>query len=126
MDGLEQRLRTEGKSDELPDAHSPTSQDTGSDSKSNNASLPQSRPLLEIAPNPTPTADQLMSPVEPLQSPSIVPDLLLDTFFARIHGKPYHVLDEATTRQRLQANQLPTFLAYAIYAVSARYVNQIA
>jgi len=85
---------------------------------------------------------QLMSPVEPryllqpvcnsasgaqltrppsLQSPSLAPDLLVDTYFARIHGKPYYILDESTTRQRLQANQLPSHLAYAIYAVSARY-----
>ena len=56
-----------------------------------------------------------------VQAPTLAPDLLLDTYFARIHGKPYHVLDEATTRQRLQANQLPSYLAFAIYAVSARY-----
>ena len=55
-----------------------------------------------------------------MQSPTIMPDLLLDTYFARIHGKPYHILDETTTRQRMQANQLPTYLAYAIYAVGAR------
>ena len=47
--------------------------------------------------------------------------MFLDTFFARIHGKPYYVLDEATIRQRLQANQLPPHLVYAIYAVTARY-----
>jgi hypothetical protein len=64
----------------------------------------------------------LMSPIEPsIQSPTLAPDLLLDTYFARIHGKPYYILDESTTRQRLQANQLPGHLAYAIYAVSARY-----
>jgi hypothetical protein len=56
-----------------------------------------------------------------VQSPTLAPDLLLDTYFARIHGKPYYILDESTTRQRLQANQLPAHLAYAIYAVSARY-----
>lgn len=56
-----------------------------------------------------------------VQSPTLAPDLLLDTYFARIHGKPYYILDESTTRQRLQANQLPGHLAYAIYAVSARY-----
>lgn len=56
-----------------------------------------------------------------VQTPSLAPDLLLDTYFARIHGKPYYMLDEATTRQRLQANQLPSHLAFAIYAVSARY-----
>ncbi|KAF2142493.1 uncharacterized protein K452DRAFT_326383 [Aplosporella prunicola CBS 121167] len=49
------------------------------------------------------------------------PDILLDTYFARIHGKPYYILDELTTRQRLQHQQLPTHLAHAIYAVSARY-----
>lgn len=56
-----------------------------------------------------------------VQSPALAPDLLVDTYFARIHGKPYYILDEPTTRQRLQANQLPSHLAYAIYAVSARY-----
>jgi hypothetical protein len=56
-----------------------------------------------------------------IQSPNLAPDLLVDTYFARIHGKPYYILDESTTRQRLQANQLPGHLAYAIYAVSARY-----
>jgi len=59
--------------------------------------------------------------VTSIQTPSLSPELLLDTYFARIHGKPYYILDEATTRQRLQANQLPGHLAYAIYAVGARY-----
>ena len=56
-----------------------------------------------------------------VQTPPLAADLLLDTYFARIHGKPYYILDESTTRQRLQTNQLPGHLAYAIYAVSARY-----
>jgi hypothetical protein len=51
----------------------------------------------------------------------LYPEILLDTYFGRIHGKPYHILDEASTRQRLISNQLPNHLAYAIYAVSARY-----
>ncbi|KAF2184372.1 hypothetical protein K469DRAFT_727294 [Zopfia rhizophila CBS 207.26] len=122
VDGLEKRLHSEGKSDSLPDAESSASQDTSSDNKSINDSLPPPRPLLEIAPNPASSTNQLMSPIEPsLQSPNVIPDLLLDTYFARIHGKPYHILDETTTKQRMQANQLPAYLAYAIYAVSARY-----
>ncbi|KAF2002725.1 hypothetical protein P154DRAFT_136521 [Amniculicola lignicola CBS 123094] len=124
VDGLEKRLHSEGKSTDLPeDAESSTSPDTNSDNaKSGNASMPAPRPLLEISPNGGTSANQLMSPVEPsLQSPSIIPDLLLDAYFTRIHGKPYHILDETTTRQRMQANQLPTYLAYAIYAVGARY-----
>ncbi|KAF2196346.1 hypothetical protein GQ43DRAFT_262201 [Delitschia confertaspora ATCC 74209] len=122
VDGLERRLHAEGKSDSLPDQDS-SGQETSGDNKSVNGSSTSARPLLEIAPNPGCSVNQLMSPVEPsLQSPAMVPDLLLDTYFARIHGKPYHILDEATTRQRMQANQLPAYLAYAIYAVSARYV----
>ncbi|ORY09353.1 fungal-specific transcription factor domain-domain-containing protein [Clohesyomyces aquaticus] len=124
VDGLEKRLHTEGKSDtSLPDADS--SGDTGSDTNksANDVSLAPGRPsLLDIAPNPTSSANQLMSPIEPsMHSPSLISDLLLDTYFARIHGKPYYILDETTTRQRMQANQLPGYLAYAIYAVSARY-----
>jgi hypothetical protein len=53
-------------------------------------------------------------------STSHYPEVLLDTYFARIHGKPYHILDEASTRQRLLSNQLPNHLALAIYAISAR------
>ena len=49
--------------------------------------------------------------------------LLLDTYFSRIHGKPYHVLDEMSTRTRLAGNQLPSFLSYAIFSVSARFAK---
>lgn len=94
---------------------------------------------LDIPPNPS----ALISPTEPRcaplrsnctresslkltssshLSPVVVPDVLLDIYFSRIHGKPYHILDENATRQRMQMNQLPRPLAYSIYAVSARYV----
>jgi hypothetical protein len=53
-------------------------------------------------------------------SPGVLPDVLLDTYFARCHGKVYHILDETATRQRVQLNQIPSYLVYAIYAVSAR------
>ncbi|CAG8978428.1 hypothetical protein HYALB_00013246 [Hymenoscyphus albidus] len=46
---------------------------------------------------------------------------LLDTYFARCHGKPYYILDEPSTRQRIQRGQLPSHLLCAINAVSARY-----
>ncbi|KAK8158795.1 fungal-specific transcription factor domain-containing protein [Phyllosticta citrichinensis] len=55
----------------------------------------------------------------PVHAPT---DVLVDAYFARLHGKPYYILDELTTRQRLQHQQLPSHLAHAIYAVSARYV----
>ncbi|OCK73840.1 hypothetical protein K432DRAFT_430364 [Lepidopterella palustris CBS 459.81] len=122
VDGLEKRLHTEKKSESSHDQDS-ASQDTGSDSNNNNnnGTVPQ-RPLVEITPDPNNNATTLISPTEPsLQTPAIVPDVLLNMYFARIHGKPYNILDEAITRQRMQTNQLPPYLAYAIYAVSARY-----
>ncbi|KAJ6202010.1 fungal-specific transcription factor domain-containing protein [Bipolaris maydis] len=140
VDGLEKRLVSEGKSDDLGEANpaATTTTATATATTSTTASAqdtttvdrkpsdaPKSQPLHptpHISANSTSHASQLMSPIEPsVQSPSLSPDLLLDTYFARIHGKPYYVLDESTTRQRLQANQLPGHLAYAIYAVSARY-----
>jgi hypothetical protein len=51
--------------------------------------------------------------------------LLLDTYFGRIHGKPYHVFDEASTRQRMMSNQLPHHLSFAIFAVSARWDHML-
>ncbi|KAF1926045.1 uncharacterized protein M421DRAFT_68521 [Didymella exigua CBS 183.55] len=123
VDGLEKRLHSEGKSDELVEELSSAIHDAADSSKASKAS-PNSQHAVDIAPNHSNTniSSQLMSPIEPnIQIPALAPDLLLDTYFARFHGKPYYILDEATTRQRLQANQLPSHLAFAIYAVSARY-----
>lgn len=52
--------------------------------------------------------------------PGFQTDALLDTYFSRFHAKPFFVLDESSVRQRLQLNQLPTFLIHAVYAVAAR------
>ncbi|KAH8730253.1 fungal-specific transcription factor domain-containing protein [Phaeosphaeriaceae sp. PMI808] len=134
VDGLEKRLHTEGKSDDLTDLDptTTTAQDTSNSNDSNGSSASPSQPSRQsndIAPNhahshaqATSHVHQLMSPIEPsIQSQSLSPELLVDAYFTRIHGKPYYILDEATTRQRLQTNQLPAHLAYAIYAVAARY-----
>jgi len=56
-------------------------------------------------------------------SPSVQQDVLLDTYFVRCHGKAFFILDETTVRQRIQINQIPSYLLYAIYAVSARFVE---
>ncbi|KAI0913962.1 fungal-specific transcription factor domain-containing protein [Ustulina deusta] len=62
------------------------------------------------------------SPAMTNESPPAIPsDALLDTYFTRFHAKPYHILDEASVRQRLRLNQLPLYLVHAIYAVAARY-----
>jgi hypothetical protein len=143
VDGLEKRLVSEGKSDDPSTEADPASApDSNIDTKPLDLATSQSpHEISPGRPSATNHANQLMSPIEPryvettctaeltplliassTQSPTLSPDLLLDTYFARIHGKPYYILDESTTRQRLQANQLPAHLAYAIYAVSARYV----
>ncbi|KAH9839631.1 shikimate 3-dehydrogenase (NADP+) [Teratosphaeria destructans] len=50
---------------------------------------------------------------------------LIDTYFARLHGKPYYILDEPATRQRLRLGQLPRCLVHAIFAVSVRYAPHL-
>ncbi|EAW10108.1 transcription factor domain-containing protein [Aspergillus clavatus NRRL 1] len=52
-----------------------------------------------------------------------LPDAVLDAYLARIHGKPYFILDEAATRQRHQLGQLPVALSMAIYAITLRYTS---
>lgn len=49
-------------------------------------------------------------------------ELLLDTYFNKLHGKPYFILDEATTRQAARENTISRPLLFAIYANSARCV----
>jgi hypothetical protein len=70
VDGLEKRLHTEGKSDDLSDLDPSTTQDSSNDSTINgpHPSPSQSRHPVDIAPNrssATSHANQLMSPVEP-------------------------------------------------------------
>ncbi|RMZ05208.1 hypothetical protein D0860_06039 [Hortaea werneckii] len=52
-------------------------------------------------------------------------EALVDIYFARLHGKPYYILDEPATRQRLRDGQLPRFLNNAIYAVSIRHATHM-
>jgi hypothetical protein len=70
VDGLEKRLHTEGKSDDLDDLDPATTQNPTNNNDASNliASPSQSRVPIEIAPNhanATNHANQLMSPVEP-------------------------------------------------------------
>ncbi|KAK4237422.1 nitrogen assimilation transcription factor nit-4 [Achaetomium macrosporum] len=64
----------------------------------------------------------MLSPSPPSElPPEVHPDALVDIYFTRFHEKPFHIFDESTLRQRLQLNQVPTYLVHAIYAVAARY-----
>jgi hypothetical protein len=66
VDGLEKRLHSEGKSDELVEELSSAIQDATAGSKAANVS-PNTRPAVDIAPNHgnANVATQLMSPIEP-------------------------------------------------------------
>jgi hypothetical protein len=54
------------------------------------------------------------------QQNSVLPDAILDTFFSRIHGRPFYILEESNTRQKHQLGQLPSHLIMAIYALTVR------
>lgn len=71
VDGLEKRLHSEGKSDELVEELSSAIHDAAEDSKASKAS-PTTRPAVDIAPNHgnANLASQLMSPIEPRCAPA--------------------------------------------------------
>lgn len=101
------------------------------------SSVSSSSSQREDIPNARQTPDSYSDPQLAMQQPplpslphapihnALLPDVLLDTFFNRIHGKPFYILDEAATRQRHQLGQLPPFLSMAIYALTWRYANPV-
>jgi hypothetical protein len=52
-------------------------------------------------------------------------DTLIDTYFSRLHGKPYYILDEPATRQRWRDNQLPRYVVNAIHAATIKYASHL-
>ncbi|OJD29948.1 fungal specific transcription factor domain-containing protein [Diplodia corticola] len=128
VDSLEKRLHEESKDKPPSDKKNDTPIEDFSapppPSKPPQHSPPLAqKPSIGINPNASISTTSI-SPTDVSQpTPFQRLDILLDTYFARVHGKPYYILDELTTRQRLQHHQLPSHLAYAIYAVSARYTS---
>ncbi|KAF4536526.1 uncharacterized protein LTHEOB_12231 [Lasiodiplodia theobromae] len=126
VDSLEKRLHEESKDKQPSDKNDdPPVEDFNAPQQPSKPPQPSpsiaQKPSIGINPNANISTTSI-SPTDVSQpTPFQRPDVLLDTYFARVHGKPYYILDELTTRQRLQHHQLPTHLAYAIYAVSARY-----
>lgn len=64
--------------------------------------------------------DMLPGPMSPVQPPITHTNALLNVYFTRLHNKPYYILDEAATRQRLQNGQLPLTIMNGLWAVTAR------
>ncbi|KAL4782378.1 type I 3-dehydroquinase-domain-containing protein [Aspergillus varians] len=110
VDGLEKRLQDD---DHPLSPASPVKPD-----------LPPSH-LHSVSTTPGPAFPLAPPPAPPyaLPQPGRMPDAMLDTYFARLHGRPYFILDEPSTRQRHQNGQLPVYLSMAIYALTLRYTT---
>lgn len=54
------------------------------------------------------------------QDNKFLSDAILDTYFSRLHGKPFYVLEESSTRQKHHMGQIPAHLMMAIYAITVR------
>lgn len=59
------------------------------------------------------------------QDNAFLSDTILDTYFTRLHGKPFYILEESSTRQRHHMGQLPGPLMMAIYAITIRYIPHV-
>lgn len=81
--------------------------------------------LVQPPPPPPPPAVRRASQYEGTRDAIAFTDALLDTFFNRLHDKPYYILDETATRNRLRDGHLPGYLVNAIHAVSIRYVPHL-
>ncbi|KLU92081.1 hypothetical protein MAPG_11028 [Magnaporthiopsis poae ATCC 64411] len=136
VDGLEQRLKDQKSTD--PGAAAAVAAEiaalgSAANEVSQRASAPVAATSADDKSRPdtatTSRAGDVQEPAiyspsassEPSPTGPVPVDALLDTYFSRFHGKPYHILDESSIRQRLLVNQIPSFLAHAIYAVAARY-----
>ncbi|KAJ5881721.1 uncharacterized protein N7529_000393 [Penicillium soppii] len=132
VDGLEKRLHDEKNplsptSPDTPDEPPtfPTRRNTIDTSFNYSDSRSQQNHLSQVDPFPRPIAHSSAN-VQPSPTHNgVLSDALLDLYFVRLHGKPFYILDEATTRQRHQSNQLPTFLAMAISAIASRYTTSL-
>ncbi|KAL2131503.1 hypothetical protein VTI74DRAFT_4945 [Chaetomium olivicolor] len=121
VDGLEARLKDQK-----------TEPDTSNSSENAVLNIPEASSSGQPGPSTAagakadvgqePQDSTMFTPTQPVESPpEIHPETLLDIYFNRFHDKPFHIFDESTLRQRLQLNQVPSYLMHAIYAVAARY-----
>ncbi|KAF1810293.1 hypothetical protein P152DRAFT_460800 [Eremomyces bilateralis CBS 781.70] len=133
VDGLEKRLQTEEseKQEEEPVSSNESAVDNVVQDSSHGAANDQAGATANHkSSEPEQPHSNNIPPLIPPEGnsqppPSIYPEVLVDAYFAQLHGKPYYILDELSTRQKIQLKQLPNPLAYAIYAVSARYASHV-
>lgn len=135
VNGLEKRLKDEKKDEKKSnppeDAEDASSSQAVEDVDIENADGGGVQVVPQETKGDTPHVQEHQVQVLPVPPPEVqrgealaFTDALLDLYFARSHGKPYYILDEAATRQRLRDGQLPRSLIYAVYAVSVRYASR--
>ncbi|KAA6410211.1 MAG: hypothetical protein FRX48_05632 [Lasallia pustulata] len=120
VDGLEKQLRHEQDEEQVASPVEKKEPITSPDLQ------PDSGPLVKRQRVETSGLDEcatFSSPPRGKTASTVRPDVLLDTYFFRVHDKPYHILDETTTRQQYRQKQIPPCLLMAIFAVSSRYAN---
>lgn len=123
VNGLEKRLKDEQKS------ISPERDPTEVPSEVRDASGPHHRELRQDSasepevPGISPRAN--MGPVESAIDATAFNGAVIDAYFARLHNKPFYILDEPATRLRLRDGRLPVFLVHAIHAVTIKYVPHL-
>lgn len=121
VNGLEKRLKDEQKSSspEREPAESPKECHVSSAQAAQQEYGPEPR-LPEVS---HVRPDSI--PFEPAPEVTAFTNALLDTYFARLHNKPFYILDESATRLRLRDGRLPSFLVDAIHAVTIKHVPHL-
>lgn len=128
VNGLEQRMQDENKSP-TSFAKKPEERNTLDASSFDSHDPTDKRPSLssplvqQVDPFTRPTGHMPLSDFSrPVPSQNEVLSIgLLDSYFARLHGKPFYILDEPSVRKRYQMNELPAHLSLAILALTIRY-----
>ncbi|TKA68997.1 hypothetical protein B0A49_06583 [Cryomyces minteri] len=125
VDGLEKRLKSGNKASPPGTGASLRTVEESNDNTGRGV-VPKEKPDTDKQSSDTSAVTPLTEPVFNEHLPNPLSNVLLETYFIRVHGVPYHILDEAATRQRLEHKQLPIHLLYAIYAVSVWYAAHLA
>lgn len=123
VNGLEKRLKDEQKS------ASPERETSDKPFETQGATA-QHHHEVPLEPMPEPELPEIyprtsISHIQPAMEATAFNGALLDTYFTRLHNKPFYILDESATRLRLRDGRLPLFLVNAIHAVTIKYVPHL-
>lgn len=148
VNGLEKRLKDENKTGTtndvaVDDSASVVQGATEIITNEDKATAQTAAQPLQLPPQPHPEHVQGEARIEPPLQPlpvrsesfatvsdgpgsnASLTEALIDTYFARLHGKPYYILDEPATRQRWRDNQLPRYVVNAIHAATIKYASHL-